>query len=145
MQGSKKIQVKLGQLDRTSMVLKELVKEKLPFKASYWLRRDIDAISKVYQPFLESKQALFNEFAEKDEKGNIVLAEDKKSVKLLEDKLEEFWKQYTELASKDIDLEIYPLNIEWFDKVESSVEELAAIDFLIDGGEEVVKDGGENV
>lgn len=135
MQGGKVVQVKLGQLDRTSIVLRELVKEKLPFKASYWLRRDIDAISKVYQPFLEAKQELFKEFAEKDEKGNIVLDETKTNVKIAEAKAEEFWKQYAELASKDVDVEIYPLSIEWFDKVESSVEELAAIDFLIDGGE----------
>ena len=137
MQGGKIVTVKLGQLDRTSMILRELVKEKLPFKCSYWLRRDIDAVSKVYQPFLEAKQELFKEFAEKDEKGNIVLDEAKTSVKILEDKAEEFWKQYGELASKDIEVEIYPLNIEWFDKVEASVEELAAIDFLIDGGGDV--------
>lgn len=136
MQGGKVVQVKLGQLDGASLVLKQLVGERLPFKCSYWLRRNVDVISKIYQPFLESKRGLFEEFAEKDEKGNIVLNEAKTSVKLIEDKQEEFWKQYNELANKEIDIEIYPLKIEWFDKIEISVGELAVVDFLLEVDED---------
>jgi len=132
MQGGKKVQVKLGQFDRAFVILRELVKEKLPFKASYWLRRDIDVISKVYQPFIDSKMGLFKEFAELDEKGNPKVDETGTNIKLLEEKKEEFWKQYMELAGKEVEVEIYPLNIEWFDKVEGTVEDLAAIDFLLE-------------
>lgn len=135
MQGSKKVSVKLGQFDRASVVLRSLVGEKLPFKASYWLRRDIDIISRVYQPFIDSKQILFKEFAELDEKGNIKLDEAGTNVKLIEEKKDEFWKQYTELANKEIEIEIYPLKLGWFDKVEGTVEELAVIDFLLEEDE----------
>ena len=132
MQGGKNVTVKLGQLDRAFIILKQLVSEKLPFKASYWLRRDIDIVGRVYQPFLEAKQVLFKEFAELDEGGNFKIAEDKISVMLKEDKKEEFYKQYGELAMKDVEIEIYPLKLEWFDKVEGTVEELVAIDFLLE-------------
>ncbi len=132
MQGSKKVSVKLGQFDRASIVLRALVGKKLPFKASYWLRRNIDIIGRVYQPFLDSKGVLFKEFAELDEKGNIKLDEMGMNVKLIDEKKEEFWKQYTELAGKEVEIEIYPLQLEWFDKVEGTVEELAAIDFLLE-------------
>lgn len=135
MQGGKKVQVKLGQFDRAFVILRELVKEKLPFKASYWLRRDIDVISKVYQPFIDSKLGLFKEFAELDEKGNPKTDETGMNIKLIEEKREEFWKQYVELAGKEVEVEIYPLNIGWFDKVEGTVEELAAIDFLLEADE----------
>ena len=135
MQGSKKVSVKLGQFDRASIVLRGLVGEKLPFKASYWLRRNIDIVSKVYQPFLDSKGMLFKEFAELDEKGNIKLDEAGTNVKLIEEKKEEFWKQYTELANKEVEIEIYPLQLGWFDKVEGTVEELSAIDFLLEADE----------
>ena len=136
MQGGKIVKVKLGQLDRASIILRELVKEKLPFKASYWLRRNIDVVAKVYQPFIEAKQGLFKEFAEKDEAGNIILNEDKTSVKLIEDETQEFWKQYSELAGKDVEMEVYPLELEWFNKLEATVEELAAIDFVLEGYED---------
>ena len=139
MQGSVKVAVKLGQLDRASMVLRHLVSEKLPFKASYWLRRDIDVVGKVYQPFLESKQGLFKEFAELDEKGNIRVSEDGMNVKLIAEKTEEFWKQYNELAMKDIEIEIHPLKVEWFDKVEISIEDLVAVDFLLEADEDAEK------
>jgi hypothetical protein len=132
MSGGKKVLVKLGQLDRAFIILKQLVSEKLPFKASYWLRRDIDVVGRIYQPFLEAKQVLFKEFAELDEGGNFKIAEDKMNVILKEDKKEEFYKQYSELAMKDVEVEIYPLKLEWFDKVEGTVEELVAIDFLLE-------------
>jgi len=132
MNGGKVATIKLGQLDRASIFLKQLVGEKLPFKASYWLRRDIDIVSRIYQPFLEAKQALFREFAEFDEKGNIRVAEDKMSIMLKEDRKEEFWKQYNELAMKDVEVEIYPLKLEWFNNVECSIEELVTIDFLLE-------------
>jgi len=135
MQGSKKVSVKLGQFDRASVVLRSLVGEKLPFKASYWLRRNIDIVSKVYQPFLDSKGMLFKEFAELDEKGNIKLDETGTNVRLLDEKKDEFWKQYTELAGKEVEIEIYPLKLGWFDKVEGTVEELSAIDFLLEEDE----------
>lgn len=132
MQGGKKVLVKLGQFDRAFVILRELVKEKLPFKASYWLRRDLDVISKVYQPFIDSKMVLFKEFAELDESGNPKVDESGMNVRLIDEKKEEFWKQYMELAGKEVEVEIYPLSIGWFDKVEGTVEELAAIDFLLE-------------
>jgi len=128
----KTVQVKLGQLDRTSVVLRQLVAEKLPFKASYWLRRNIDVIGRVYQPFLESKQGLFKEFAEMDEKGNIKIDETGMNVKLIDEKKEEFWKQYSEMAEKEVSLDIFPLKVEWFDKVEITVGDLSAVDFLLE-------------
>lgn len=128
----KTVQVKLGQLDRTSVVLRQLVAEKLPFKASYWLRRDIDVIGRVYQPFLESKQGLFKEFAELDEKGNIKVDETGMNVKLIDEKKEEFWKQYSEMAEKEVSIDVFPLKIEWFDKVEITVGDLSAVDFLLE-------------
>jgi len=132
MQGGKKVLVKLGQLDRAFVILRQLVGEKLPFKASYWLRRDIDTVGKVYQPFVEAKQGLFKTYAEHDEAGNIIMAPDGMSVKLVEETMETFWKEYKELAEKEVEVEIYPLKLEWFDKVESTVEEIVAIGFLIE-------------
>jgi hypothetical protein len=126
------VKVKLGQLDRTSVVLRQLVTEKLPFKASYWLRRDIDVIGRVYQPFLESKQGLFKEFAEMDKKGNIKVDETGTNVKLIDEKKEEFWKQYAELADKEVSIDVFPLKIEWFDKVEITVGDLSTVDFLLE-------------
>ncbi|MDI6785110.1 MAG: hypothetical protein QMD92_00215 [bacterium] len=151
MQGSKKVLVKLGQFDRASAVFRSLVGEKLPFKASYWLRRDIDIIGRVYQPFLDSKAILFKEFAELNEEGNVKLDETGTNVKLLENKKEEFWKQYIELANKEVEIEVYPLKLEWFDiatncphckksieekRVAISVEDLVAIDFLLEEDED---------
>lgn len=133
----KTVQVKLGQLDRTSVVLRQLVAEKLPFKASYWLRRDIDIIGRVYQPFLDSKQGLFKEFAELDEKGNIKVDETGMNVKLIDEKKEEFWKQYTEMAEKEVSIDVFPLKIEWFDKVEITVGDLSVVDFLLEVDEVV--------
>jgi hypothetical protein len=132
MQGGKKVLVKLGQLDRTFVILRQLVQEKLPFKASYWLRRDIDVVGRVYQPFVEAKQGLFKQYAETDLAGNIKMAEDGLSVKLIDEKKEDFWKEYAELANKEVEVEIYPLELEWFEKVEITVEEIVAIGFLIE-------------
>lgn len=133
----KTVQIKLGQLDRASVVLRQLVAEKLPFKASYWLRRDIDVISRVYQPFLDSKQGLFKEFAEVDEKGNFKIDETGTNIKLIDEKKDEFWKQYTEMADKEVSIDIFPLKIEWFDKVEITVGDLSAVDFLLEVDEVV--------
>jgi hypothetical protein len=137
MQGSKKVMVQLGQLDSSFIVLRQLVSEKLPFKASYWLRRNMDAVGKVYKPFIEAKQELFKEFAEKDEKGQLKTSEDGNNVLLIEEKRAEFWKEYNELAIKEVELEVYPLKLEWFEKVEISVEGLAAIYFMLEEEEKV--------
>lgn len=137
MQGGKKISIMLGQLDRAFIVLRQLIGEKLPFKASYWLRRDIDAVSKVYQPFLEAKQVLFGEYAEKDENGKFKTLPDGANIKLIEEKMDAFWAEYKELAEKEVEIEIYPLKLDWFDKVEGTVQDLAAIDFLLEESTEV--------
>lgn len=137
MQGGKKISIVLGQLDRAFIVLRQLIGEKLPFKASYWLRRDIDAVSKVYQPFLEAKQVLFGEYAEKDENGKFKTSPDGANIKLIEEKMDAFWAEYKELAEKEVEIEIYPLKLDWFDKVEGTVQDLAAIDFLLEESTEV--------
>jgi len=138
MQGSKKVAVKLGQLDSASVVLRMLAKQKLPFKASYWLKRNIDSVTRVYQPFFEAKQELFKEFAELDEKGNPALTEDRMRIKLIEGKQEEFFKQYNELGNKEVEFEIYPLELDWFTNVDISIEEIATMDFMIrEEGEDV--------
>lgn len=137
----KKIQVTLGQLDRASFVLRQLATEKLPFKASYWLRRDIDKLQAVYKPFVEAKQDLFKKYAETDTQGNVKL--EGMNVKLIDEKKEAFWEEYKELAEKEIDLEICPLKLEWFDKVEISIEELSFIEFLFEEPDSGVQTPGQ--
>ena len=131
MQGGKIIAVKLGQLDRSLITLKELSQAKLPFKASYWLRRNIENIRRVYMPFAEAKRELFVKCAViEDEK--IKIAADGMNVELREDMREVFWSEYNELAVKDVDIEIYPLKVDWFDNVEGTVEDLASIEFMLE-------------
>jgi hypothetical protein len=97
----------------------------------------MDSVGKVYKPFIEAKQELFKEFAEKDERGQLKTSEDGTNILLIEEKRAEFWKEYNSLAIKEVELEVYPLKLEWFDKVEISVEELAAIYFMLEEEEKV--------
>jgi sulfatase maturation enzyme AslB (radical SAM superfamily) len=127
---TKKVTLKLGELDGAQLGLKRLVNEKLPFKASYWLRRNIDNISKVYQPFFEAKQLLFKDYAILENGNPKINAAG--MVELIPEKLEEFWGKYRELAMEEVEIEIFPIKLELFEKVESSVNELDAISFMIE-------------
>jgi hypothetical protein len=113
------------------MTLQKLTQAKLPFKASYWLRRDIDNIRKVYIPFAEAKQELFNKYAVFED-GRMKMAEDNISVVLQPETREEFWKEYAEMAEKEVPIEVYPLKLDWFDGVEGTVEDLYSIDFMLE-------------
>lgn len=131
MQGGKIVAVKLGQLDRSLLTLKDLMQARLPFKASYWLRRNIESIRRVYMPFAEAKHGLFLKCAVIED-GKVKIAADGMNIELREDMKETFWSEYNELASKAVDVEVYPLKVDWFDKVEGTVDDLTSIDFMLE-------------
>lgn len=110
-------------------ILQTITQRQLPVKASYAIAKNIATINRELKVFESEKMKIVNEYALKDEKGNLEI--ENNAYKIIEGKEEECNSKINELLDIEIDVEIRTFNINCIENMNFSPSELLEIDFMI--------------
>ena len=100
----------------------------LPLKAAYKLNKIRKAVEKEGEFYSEKFQEILNQYAKKDENGELVFSEDGDKIMIKEDMIEECNKALSDLQSLEVQIETYGLSIDDFgEDLECTPDQLAAL------------------
>ena len=86
----------------------------LPLKVAYKLNKIRQAVDKEGDFYSEKFQEIINNYAKKDEGGNLVFSEDGEQIMIQEDKIEECNKALEDLQNLEVEIDNYNLTIDDF-------------------------------
>ena len=86
----------------------------LPLKVAYKLNKIRQAVDKEGDFYSEKFQEIINNYAKKDEEGNLVFSEDGEQIMIQEDKIEECNKALEDLQNLEVEIDNYNLTIDDF-------------------------------
>jgi hypothetical protein len=127
--------VKLYQLEAAAPIISRLYNANFKdMKAAYAMGKNAKMISKELETVNEIRQKLVLEYAQRDEKGQPVLAAQPGMVSLSPEKKDEFWEKYNEMLAQEVEIEVWRVTFSALEtsKAEISPRELAVIEFLLD-------------
>lgn len=100
----------------------------LPLKAAYKLNKVRKAVEKEGEFYSEKFQEILNQYAKKDENGELVFSEDGDQIMIKEDMIDECNKALSDLQTLEVQIETYGLSIDDFgEDLECTPDQLAAL------------------
>lgn len=102
----------------------------LPIKASYAISKNLLKLEKEVEAYNLEREKLLKKYAEKDEAGEIK-ADELGNIKFIKKYKEKWNKEIIELLDIEVEVDIHKFDLSVLDNVEMSVQELMAIDFMI--------------
>lgn len=84
----------------------------LPLKGAYKLNKIRKAVEKEAEFYSEKFQQIVQDYAKKDEAGNVVFSEDGNQIMIQDDKLVECNKALEDLQSLEVEIDTFNLTIE---------------------------------
>ena len=100
----------------------------LPLKAAYKLNKIRKAVEKEGEFYSEKFQEILNNYAKKDENGELVFSENGDQIMIKDDMIDECNKALTDLQELEVQIENYGLSIEDFgEDLECTPDQLAAL------------------
>lgn len=100
----------------------------LPLKAAYKLNKVRKAVEKEGEFYSEKFQEILNQYAKKDENGELVFSEDGDQIMIKEDMIDECNKALNDLQTLEVQIETYGLSIDDFgEDLECTPDQLAAL------------------
>lgn len=100
----------------------------LPLKAAYKLNKVRKAVEKEGEFYSEKFQEILNQYAKKDENGELVFSEDGDQIMIKEDMIDECNKALNDLQTLEVQIETYGLSIDDFgENLECTPDQLAAL------------------
>lgn len=124
------IEVKMSEILSALPILEELSKKTFKGIIAFKIARVIKKLREESEIFNEVRRKAVENFAEKDENGNLIISNDG-IIKLQEDKINECNNSILEILNEIIKLEIEKLPLELFEELEFSPEDILKIEFLI--------------
>lgn len=119
----------LFELISTSQTLSSIIDQKLPFKLSYKFSNLISIVEKNQEFYNNGLRKLFNEYAQKDEDGNIKQVEE--NIMLQPDKIGQFNKEFEELQSIEVVDEIPQFTLEELETIELTPRDIMLLKPII--------------
>ena len=119
----------LFELISTSQTLSNIIDQKLPFKLSYKFSNLISIVEKNQEFYNNGLRKLFNEYAQKDEDGNIKQVEE--NIMLQPDKIGQFNKEFEELQSIEVVDEIPQFTLEELETIELTPRDIMLLKPII--------------
>ena len=104
----------------------------LPIKASYKLAKIFKAVDENYEFYTEKLNEIVNEYAQRDENGNIVQTEGGTGIKVQQNKIEECNEKLNELSELEVDLPDMKLSIDDFGEFDFSVEQMVILEKILE-------------
>lgn len=100
----------------------------LPLKVAYKLNKIRKAVDENAEFYSEKFQKIVQDYAKKDDEGNLVFSEDGNQIMIQDDKILECNKELEELQELEVEIENYNLTIEDFgDDIECTPDQLEAL------------------
>lgn len=100
----------------------------LPLKVAYKLNKIKKNASKEATFYAEKFQEIIDEYAKKDENGELIFSDDNEQILIQPDKIEECNQKLNELQNLEVQIENYNLSIDDFgDDIECTPDELAVV------------------
>lgn len=100
----------------------------LPLKAAYKLNKVRKAVEKEGEFYSEKFQEILNQYAKKDENGELVFNENGDQIMIKEDMIDECNKALNDLQTLEVQIETYGLSIDDFgENLECTPDQLAAL------------------
>lgn len=102
---------------------------------AYRISKNIKVITEEEKTYQDTRIKLCKEYAEKDDKGEPIVIDDKK-YDISAENLKKFNKELNNLLEEEIDIEIKKLSLHEIDRVGLSAFELNSIEFMLNLEEE---------
>lgn len=100
----------------------------LPLKGAYKINKIKKAVEKEGEFYQEKFQEIVDQYAQKDENGEVVLSEDRSQIMIKEGVVEECNKALTDLQELEVEIDNYGLKLEDLgENLECTPEELEAL------------------
>lgn len=100
----------------------------LPLKGAYKINKIRKAVEKESEFYTEKFQEIVNEYAQKDEQGELKFSDDGTQILIQDGKIEECNKALEDLQGLEVEIDNYGLTLEDLgDNVECTPEELEAL------------------
>lgn len=128
------MQVKISQILNLQKLSTKLGELKLPLRLMYRLSKFFEGVEKELEFYRTRSQKIFDEYAEKDEKGNIVYTNmnDTPSVKIKPECIAIVAKLFNELTELEVQLPDFHLTFEEAELLDLSMNEFNALLPFID-------------
>lgn len=101
--------------------------QKLAFKTSYRITLLMQEVEKHINYYQEQFREVINQYGKKDETGNLVPTEDGQGILLVEETMQEAYEKLNELRTLDVELPDTKFDVEEFENVELSPQEMILI------------------
>lgn len=121
------MQIKMYELTSFPTFFEKVCTQKLNFKTSYRLTLLAQEIEKHINFYQESFRNILAEYGKKDENGNFIPTADGQGILLLEEKTEEAYAKLNELRALDVELPDTKFDVEEFENIELSPQEMILI------------------
>ena len=105
--------VTASQVYEVSNVIKRLANSPLPIKIAYAFSKNIKSITRELEELNAIRQKFIDEYAERDEKGDIVMA-NAMEVKLKDETRKEFDDKFKEFLNMEVELEVHIVALNQF-------------------------------
>lgn len=100
----------------------------LPLKGAYKINKIKKAVEKEGEFYQEKFQEIVDQYAQKDENGEVVLSEDRSQIMIKEGMVEECNKALTDLQELEVEIDNYGLTLnDLGENLECTPEELEAL------------------
>lgn len=116
--------LKMYQITNFPYIFEKVKAQKLPFKTAYKLTLLAQEIEKHTVFYQEQFRELLNTYGKKNEDGTFVMTDDGQGVRLIEETMNEAYERMTELRQLDVELPDVKFDIDQFNNVEMSPEEM---------------------
>lgn len=117
-------------LDIQGLMLR-LKNEKIPLKTAYKFNKLLNVLEKELSFYQEKINEIISEYSQKDEDGNPVLSEDKTSVQIVKDKIEECQKKMEELSNIEFEINDISFTLDELENIDLTVLEVRSLMPLI--------------
>lgn len=98
--------------------------EKIPIKTAYKFNKLISILEKELKFYNEELAKIIEQYAEKDENGNPVISEDKTSIQIRKDKINECQEKTEELGNIQFEIEKIFFTIEELNNIKLTILEM---------------------
>lgn len=125
--------VTASQVYEVSNVIGRLANSPLPIKIAYAFSKNIKAIKRELDELNILRQKFIDEYAERDEKGEIVM-NSPVEVKLKEETKKEFDEKFKEFLNMEVELEVHTVALNQFtmSNINLTPTEMSVLDFMLD-------------
>ena len=125
------IQVTLNDIVNSSSTFRELSEKQLPIRVAFKIARLIRELDKENVTFENSRKAIIEKYAMRDETGKITQA-DNGNIILQQDKIIECNNELNELLSTEVEINADKISIEELEKIEMTPAQVYNIEAFIE-------------